>query len=257
MNIYVCVKPVPETTANIILTKSGGVDEAVVHFVLNPSDEIAVAEAVRARGQYPGAQVVALCLGKEKTGLDALRTALAMGADRAVLILAETATDSLTTAAALQAVIEAEGQAGLIFTGQRAIDAEAMQTGHRLAEGLGLPVVVGVVALAYHGATLVAEAEREAGEREVAELDLPGLIGAARGLNLPISPKLPEVLKAKRKEIKTVRLADLNIAPPAGELALVELQVVPERRAAKMLAGSPAEMAARLIHLLQTEAQVI
>ncbi|MBT4200613.1 electron transfer flavoprotein subunit beta/FixA family protein, partial [Desulfobacula sp.] len=126
MQIYICVKHVPDSAAHITILDKNRIDENI-SFLLNPYDEHAVTEAVKIKNNHPGAEVIAVCLGKndaEKT----IRSAMAMGADRGVLITSDKIHDSIVTALALKTGIEQDGTPGLIFTGKESIDAEGMQT---------------------------------------------------------------------------------------------------------------------------------
>ncbi|MGD8334267.1 MAG: electron transfer flavoprotein subunit beta/FixA family protein, partial [Desulfobacterales bacterium] len=126
MKIYVCVKHVPDSAATITIREKNQIDESVT-FLLNPYDEHAVEEAARLRAQMQDSEVVAVTLGKEGA-LGTLQSALAMGADRGILIKTDDRPDSILTARALKAAIEQDGKPDIIFTGKESIDSEGMQT---------------------------------------------------------------------------------------------------------------------------------
>lgn len=255
MRIYVCVKHVPDTAARITVTGGNGFAETC-KFIPNPYDEYGVEEAVQLVGKAGSGEVVVVTVGKDAAGAS-MRAALALGAARGILVRTEAQfLDSRTTALALKAAIERDGTPDLIFTGKQAIDGEGMQTAYRLGHALGFPVVSDVVRLTVDGRRAVAEREVDGGGREVVELDLPCVVGATRGLNEPHYPKLPEILQAKKKEIRVIPLADLGVAPEAGCTELSGLVAAPERGRARMLEGSVAEQVDQLLDLLQ-QAQVL
>ena len=138
MNIYVCVKHVPDSAATITIEGKNAINEKIT-FLVNPYDEHAITEAVRLKNAQPGTEVIAVCLGKPSAE-NTLRSAMAMGADRGILIETDRFHDSIFTARALADAIKADGSPWLIFTGKEAIDSEGMQTQFRLAGNLRLPV---------------------------------------------------------------------------------------------------------------------
>ena len=155
MKIIVCVKHVPDTAANIKVVGDNGFDESV-KFVMNPCDEYAVEEAVRTV-QKNGGEVVVVSVGKPNAA-NTVRSALAVGADRGILVKTEAQfLDSEMTALALKAVIDKEGMPDLIFTGKQSVDSEGMQTHYRLAGKLGVPVASEVSAFSMeNGKAIVA-----------------------------------------------------------------------------------------------------
>lgn len=255
MKIFVCVKHVPDTAATIKVTGEADFDRSV-KFVMNPYDEYAVEEAIRQK-EVLGGEVVVVTVGRPEA-INTLRAALAVGVDRGILVKAETSfLDCTVTAGALKAVIEKDGGADLIFTGKQSVDTEAMQTHYRLAAALGIAVANEVVSFKVDGDRAVVACELGGGEREVLDLPLPCVIGATKGLNEPRYPKLPDILKAKKKPVAETSLQELGIADPAGASAVTRLTAVPERGAAVMLAGTVPQMVEDLIRRLSDEAKVI
>jgi electron transfer flavoprotein beta subunit len=159
--------------------------------LLNPYDEHAVEEGARLKAQVGGSEVVAVSLGKE-AAINTLQSALAMGADRGILIKTDDRPDSILTARALKAAIEQDGKPDIIFTGKESIDSEGMQTMFRLAAALDMPVAVNVVAFLIEQQHALVECEMEAGERQLLEMPLPCVIGAGKGLNKPRYPTFIE-----------------------------------------------------------------
>jgi electron transfer flavoprotein beta subunit len=187
-----------------------------------------------------------------------MRAALALGAQRGILVkTGAQLLDSRTTSQALKQTIAADGEADIIFMGKQAIDSEGMQTPYRLAQALGVPVVTDVVKLIVNGRSAVVEREIEGGGREVVEVSLPCVIGATRGLNEPHYPKLPEIMQAKKKEIKVIDIATLGLNPADGCTTVVHLEPVPESGQARMLEGSTREKVEQLVSLLSENEKFI
>ncbi len=250
MQIYVCLKHVPDTAANITLKGQADYEAGAVKFVANPYDEYAVEEAVQLVEKDGSGEVVLVTLGPSEA-VTTLRSSLAMGATRGLLVKTdEKFCDSKTTARALHAAILQDGSPDLIFTGKVAVDTEGSQTPYRLARLFDLPVANEVSALAINDGSAVAERELGAGNREVLEMKTPCVIGTTKGLNEPRYPKFPDIMKAKKKEIKELALADLDPAlDPRPNLG--KLEPVPERSGATMMEGSVEESVAQLIRTLK------
>ena len=257
MRIYVCVKHVPDTAANI--RPLGGTDfDETVRFIVNPYDEYALEQALRIREKEGGdSEVVAVTVGKESAAVT-LRSALAMGADRGILVRTDRYfTDSIETSRLLKQAIDMDGPPSLIFTGKQSIDTEGMQTPYRLAALFDMPAVVNVVAFSMSGDRVTVEREVEGDLREVIEISIPCIIGAARGLNRPRCATLPDIMKAKKKEIRVISKAELRIQEPLSTVELLDLQPVPDRGRGTILNGRPDDMAHELLRLLRDEAKVI
>ena len=257
MQIYVCVKHVPDTAANIKVTEPTAFDDQTCKFVVNPYDEYAVEEAVQRVEKEGGGEVVIVTVGKE-AALDSVRGALAMGAHRGILVKIDSQfLDSAVTARALKAAIEQDGTPDIIFTGKGAVDTEGYQTQYRLAEAMNLPVVNEVTDLKIENGAAVVEREIGGDAREILEMALPGIIGATKGLNEPRYPKFPDIMKAKKKEVRQTDLAQLDIDAMASETELLQLEAVPPRTAAKIMPGSTAEQVSELVRILKDEEKVL
>jgi electron transfer flavoprotein beta subunit len=137
------------------------------------------------------------------------------------------------------------------------VDTETFQTQYRLAGYLGLPVVNEVSKLTVDGGKAVAELEVGGGDKQVIEMNLPCVIGATKGLNEPRYPKFPDIMKAKKKKIDQMSLADLGIDAAAGAVTLEKLEPVPERSGAKMIEGSVEEQVTELIRVLKEDEKVL
>ena len=256
MKIYVCVKHVPDTAAKITVVDGSGFAETC-KFIVNPYDEYAVEEAVQLIKQAGEGEIIIVTVGKE-SAVTTMRAALALGADRGILVKTDAQfLDSQLTAQALKKAIEQDGAADLIFCGKQSIDSEGMQTPYRLAKALDIAVVSDVVALSVGDGKAVAEREIGGGAREVLEMPIPCVIGATRGLNEPHYPKLPDIMKAKKKELKQIDIADLGLDLASAQTQIVNLEAVPERGNARIMDGSPREAVEQLVRVLKEEEKVI
>ncbi|MBF0243165.1 MAG: electron transfer flavoprotein subunit beta/FixA family protein [Desulfamplus sp.] len=257
MKIFVCVKHVPDTAATIKLSSETTFEDSECKFVVNPYDEFGLEEAVTLV-EKNGGEVVLVTVGKAAAEAT-LRSAMAMGAARAIHVKTDGQfLDSTLTSKALKAAIEKDGMPDMIFTGKGSVDTEGFQTQYRLAAALGLPVVNEVSKLTLNGNTAVAEREIGGGEREVLEISLPAVIGATKGLNEPRYPKFPDIMKAKKKPIAVIPIADLAINESEGTNRLVKLESVPERSGAKMIQGSSVQdQVTELVRILKEEEKVL
>jgi electron transfer flavoprotein beta subunit len=258
MKIFVCIKQVPDTETKIkISPDASSIDTAGIKWVLNPYDEYAIEEAVKYREANSGAQVFVLSVGPSKRVSESLRTALAMGADEGIVVNAPENIDCYSTARALAEVIKSEGGANLIFTGKLAIDDNASSVSQMLAEFLDLPhaTVVSKFTMSPEGITV--ERDIEGGAKEVLNLKAPAVVGANKGLNTPRYASLPGIMKAKKKVLKEIEFASLNIPATDNKVKYSQLGLPAEKPAVKMLAGDSASQVAELVKLLRDEAKVL
>jgi electron transfer flavoprotein beta subunit len=260
MKIAVLVKQTPDTETKAKLTASG-LDLAGVKFILNPNDEFAVEEAIKLRDATKGEAVV-VSLGPDRI-VEAMRTALAMGCDSAVQVQCSEddtrALDSFATAKALAAVLKQKGPFDLILTGKQAIDDDAMAVPQMVSAFLELPRVTVVTKLEIDAASKKVKANRavEGGAEEQAELNLPCLIAAHKGLNNPRYASLPGIMKAKQKKVDVVPLGSLGVSAADAKLKAVSFELPPEKPPGKIFKGSPEELAAQIVHALRNEAKII
>jgi electron transfer flavoprotein beta subunit len=246
------VKHVPDTAANIRVVGGDAFDESC-KFVVNPYDEYGVEEAVRIVERLSQGEVVIVTVGKESS-IASIRSALAVGANRGILIKTDCQfLDSTLTSQAIKRAIERDGKHDLIFTGKQSVDSEGMQTHFRLAAAFEMPVATDVVDLKISDGKAIVEREIGRGSREVVEMSIPCVIGATRGLNEPRYAKLPDVMKAKRKEVKKIDITELGLDISAPATKLVELKSVPERAPAQMLQGGTREKVEKLVSALKEE----
>ncbi len=249
MKIAVCLKRVPDTVAKItIAADRKSIDETGLKFVPNPYDEFALEEALALKDKAGGGETVVYALGTDASQ-ETLRTALAMGIDRAVLLQSSGSIDGLEVAKALAAELKGGGY-DLVLFGKLAVDDYNQQVGVMTAELLGLPCVTSVARLTI--ADGAAEAEREIeGGVEVVACKLPAVLTCDKGLNNPRLPSLKGIMAAKKKplEVKPVTLG-------AGTLEVLALELPAERQPGKIVGEGPDAVPA-LIQLLRTEAKVL
>ena len=250
MRIAVCIKRVPDSEARVKIGADGrSLDEAGVKFILNPYDEYALEEALRRRDAAGGGEVVAVCLGPA-AAQETIRTALAIGADRGVLLQVDRIPpDGFVVAQALAAELKS-GDYDLILFGKLAIDDYNHQVGPMVAELLGLPCVTAIVRLELAGGEGVAEREIEGGV-EVCEFPLPAVLTADKGLNEPRYPALKGIMAAKKKplEVKPVTFG-------ASGVEVLALSLPAERKAGRIV-GEGAAAVPELLRLLREEAKVL
>ncbi len=261
MNIIVCIKQVPDTESKIRVKADGsGIETTDIKWIMNPYDEFAVEEALKLRDKMAdGSQVTAITVGPKTRATEVLRTALAMGADNAVVINTADNLDSNSTAAALAGAIKKESGYGVVFTGKQAIDDDCAQVSQIIAEYLGVPhsTVIIKFDLAADKQAVTLEREVEGGSKEVIELKLPSVVGANKGLNSPRYASLPGIMKAKKKEIKEYEFSSLGVAATEAKISYKGFQLPPARPASKLIDGDVATQSATLVKLLREEAKVI
>ncbi|HEY7193570.1 MAG TPA: electron transfer flavoprotein subunit beta/FixA family protein [Gemmatimonadales bacterium] len=250
MKIAVCVKRVPDSEARVKISPDGkSLDEAGVKFALNPYDEFAVEEALRRKEKAGSGEVVVVSLGPA-AAQETIRTALAMGADRGVLLQTDKIpADPFETAKLIANELKTTAW-DLILFGRMAIDDYNHQVGPLVAQLLDLPCVTAVSHLDIEGTKGVAEREIEGGI-EVLEFPLPAVVTADKGLNEPRYPALKGIMAAKKKalEIRPVQAA-------AGAMEIVALTPPPERKEGKIV-GEGAAAVGELVRLLREEAKVL
>jgi electron transfer flavoprotein beta subunit len=250
VKIAVCIKRVPDTEARIKIDAGGtAIDEAGLKFILNPYDEFAVEEALQRREKAGAGEVVVVSLGAD-AAQETIRTALAMGCDRGVLLQATPIpADGLAVAKALAAELK-DGDYDLILFGKMAVDDYNHQVGPMVAELLGLPCVTSVAHLEIEAGRGVAEREVEGG-MEVVEFALPAVLTCDKGLNTPRYPALKGIMAAKKKPID-LKPAQLGEA----RMTVAGLALPPERQEGRVV-GEGVDAVPELVRLLREEAKVI
>jgi electron transfer flavoprotein beta subunit len=248
MNILVCVSHVPDTTTKVAVGPDGAsINPAGVKFILNPYDEFAIEEGLRQREAF-GGTVTTLTVGSDQSK-DVLRTALAMGSDKAVLVKDDVRADSYVVAQCI-ADAAAELKPDLVIFGRQSIDFDSFQLPSMVAELMQWPCVTMVSALSIEGTNVTCERDIEGGKESVAA-SLPCVISAQKGLNDPRYPKLPDIMKAKQKPIDE---RAPSAAPP--RVATVAMTLPDQSRLGKMFGDSDADLDA-VVALLHEEAKMI
>jgi len=249
MKILVPVKRVVDFNVKIRVKPDGsGVDLQNVKMSMNPFDEIAVEEALRLKEAGKAEEVVVVSIGPAKAE-ETLRTALAMGADRAILVETDDAVEPLAVAKILKGVVEAE-QPGLILVGKQAIDDDCNQTGQMLAAllGWGQGTFASKVELASDAVSVMREVD---GGLQTVSLRLPAVVTTDLRLNEPRYASLPNIMKAKKKPLDRKTPADFGVATAA------RLRILRTEEPASRLAGVKVGSVAELVDKLRTEAGVI
>ena len=249
MKVLVPVKRVVDYNVKVRVRSDGsGVETAGVKMSMNPFDEIAVEEAIRLKEKGVVTEIVAVSLGVAACG-ETIRTALAMGADRGILVETDAELQPLAVAKLLKALAERE-QPRLMILGKQAIDDDMNATGQMLAALLGWPQGTFASKLVIEGDTAMVTREVDGGLETVA-LSLPAIITTDLRLNEPRYASLPNIMKARKKPIETVKPADLGV-DPTPRLKVVKVTEPPRRKAGAKV-GSVAELVAKL----KNEAKVI
>jgi electron transfer flavoprotein beta subunit len=248
MNILVCVSRVPDTATRIIVGGDGkSIDKNGVKYIVNPYDEFALEEGLRLR-EKNGGTVTAITVGTD-AATDVLRTALAMGVDKAVLVKGDEPADSYYVAHNIAKVAK-EINPDIIILGRQSIDFDSFQLPSMLAEMLGMPSVSVVSALKIENGSVQAERDVEGG-KETVVCSLPCIISAQKGLNEPRYPKLPDIMKAKSKPIDT---RDAEKTEP--KTTIVGMEIPSKARAGKVLEATDANID-EIVRLLKEDAKVI
>jgi len=249
MKILVAVKRVVDYNVKVRAKADGtGVETANVKMSMNPFDEIAVEEAIRLQEAGKAQEIVEISLGVAACQ-DTIRTALAMGADRGILVETDAELQPLAVAKLLKAAVEKE-KPDLVILGKQAIDDDANQTGQMLAALLGWPQGTFASKVELGDGTVNVTREIDGGLETVA-LKLPALVTTDLRLNEPRFVKLPNIMKAKKKPLEVLKPADLGV-DVAPRLVTLKVQEPPKRQAG-IKVGSVAE----LVDKLHNEAHVI
>jgi electron transfer flavoprotein beta subunit len=251
VKILVSVKRVPDPETIIKIGPDGtGIATDNVKWVINPFDEIAIEEALRIKEKVAGTEVVLVSIG-QKTAQEQLRTGLAMGADRAILVLADQVLEPLAVARVIQKLADTE-KPDLLLLGKQAIDDDSNCVGQMLAELLGWPQATFASKVELAGDQKSAKVTREVdGGLETVAVPLPAVVTADLRLNEPRYASLPGIMKARKKELKEIPVADLGI-DVAPKLKVLKIETPPKRTGGRKV-GSVQE----LVQMLHNEAKVI
>ncbi len=251
MKVLVTVKRVPDPETTIRVKSDGsGIETDNIKYVINPFDEIALEEALRIKEKLGSGEVVLVSIG-DSVVTEQLRTGLAMGADRAILVGCDQDLDSLAVARVLAKIVEEESPQ-LVLMGKQAIDDDASQAGQMLAALLGWPQATFASEVVLSDDQQAVKVTREVdGGLETIGFALPGLITSDLRLNEPRYASLPGIMKARKKEIKQIAAADLGV-DMRPRLTINSLEPPTQKEA-----GKKVETVAELIGLLHDEAKVI
>lgn len=256
MKIVVLMKQVFDTEAKIAIDGSGKINKQGVSLIMNPYDEFAVEEGLRLKEKFKGDVTVVSVGGPEVQ--DALRQALAMGADKAVAINPGVEDIDEFAVATILAKAVSGMEYDIILGGFRAIDDGSAQVAGRVAEILGIPVVNVVTKLEVEDGKAAATCEIEGGS-SVIEVSLPAIFTAQKGLNEPRYPSMKGIMQAKKKPMQKIGLADvgLDVAEVAPRVKSLSFFLPSARAAGKIIPGEPAEAARDLAKALREEAKII
>lgn len=249
MKILVPVKRVIDYNVKIrVKDDKTGVETAGVKMSMNPFDEIAVEEALRLKEKSLAQEVITVSVGNDSV-VETIRTSLALGADRAIHVKTDTDIESLGIAKILSRIVQEES-IDLVICGKQAIDDDNNQTGQMLAGNLNWPQATFVSSVEILNNELVSEREIDGGLEKI-KLQLPCVVTTDLRLNEPRYVTLPNIMKAKKKEVKTITFNDLNISYE-NKLSVISVEQPPVRQAGVMVSSVE-----ELVEKLKNEAKVI
>lgn len=250
MNILVCISRVPDTATKVNIGSDGkSIEEKGVKFTVNPYDEFGIEEGLQLKAKNAGSTVTALTVGTE-TSTDVLRTALAMGVDKAVLIKgSDKPVDSYYVAKNIANYVN-ETKPDLILMGRQSIDYDSFMMPSLLGELVDYPSVSVVSKIDIEGDKAKVERDIEGG-KEVVEITLPCVMSAQKGLNSPRYPKLPDIMKAKKKPIEEI---EAEVTEP--KVSVLSMELPRTERVGKVMGDSDADIA-ELVRALKDDAKVI
>ncbi|AZU64351.1 electron transfer flavoprotein subunit beta/FixA family protein [Neobacillus mesonae] len=254
LKLFVLLKRTFDTEEKIVV-QQGEIDPGDAKYIINPYDEYAIEEALLLREKH-GGEVTVVTVGSEDAETE-LRTALAMGCDKAVLIEYEEELDPHISAKILAAYFQ-DKQADLILAGNASVDHATGQVGPRTAELLHIPYVTTVTGIELNGTKVTVQRDVE-GDTEVIETSLPLLVTAQQGLNEPRYPSLPGIMKTKKKPLDTLELDDIDLDEEelAKSIQKVRTFLPPEKEEGYVLQGELADQVKELVSILYHEKKVI
>ena len=249
MKILVPVKRVVDYNVKVrVKSDNTGVETAGVKMSMNPFDEIAIEEAVRLKEKGAASEIIAVSMGVAACS-ETIRTALAMGADRGILVESDVDLQPLAVAKLLRAIVDKEGPT-LVILGKQAIDDDMSATGQMLAALLGWPQGTFASKVTIEGDSMTVIREVDGG-LETVVLTLPAIITTDLRLNEPRYASLPNIMKARKKPIDIMKPADLGV-DPTPRLVVIKVEEPPKRQAGRKVAS-----VAELVDKLRNEAKVI
>jgi len=256
MKIGVLIKQVPDTETKIKAKgDASGIEQEGIKYIVSPYDEFAIEEAIKTKEKNPGSEVTVVSLGPTRS-VEAIRTALAMGCDKAIHIDDEGSNpDSFITAKALAKVI-ADNGFEVVFTGKQAIDNDLAQVPQQVAEFLGWPQVMILEKVEIAGNKATATRRISGGAKEIYDVDLPAIFGCEKGLNTPRYASLPGIMKAKTKPVQTVKISEAK-GDATQKVVFSNFRMPPDKAPGKMIPGDAQTQVKELVRLLREEAKAI
>ncbi len=256
MKILVCIKQVPDMESKFKIDAAGTwYDNADLAWRMNEYDEYAVEQAVQLKEQLGDADITVLSIGPDKVK-EAMKKALAMGCDRGVHVSDEAvATKEPLQIAAVAAKFAEDKGFDIILTGMQSQDRGSGQVGVLIAEMLGMPSVTTIVDFDYQDGGVTVKRELEGGIKAVVKVATPALFTCQLGLNTPRYPTLPNIMKAKKKELLSIPIADLLEAEPRQQTASIYF---PEKKGGGLvLEGDVADLAEQVVRILKEKTAVL
>lgn len=256
MKIGVLIKQVPDTETKIRAKSDGsGIESDGIKYIVSPYCEFAIEEGIKTKEKNAGSEVTVVTLGPARS-VDALRTALAMGADKAIHVDDEgQALDSYLSAKILAKVIQ-DNAFDVVFCGKQAIDHDAGQVTQQVAEFLGWPQVMIIEKVEFSGNAATVTRRVSGGAKEVYDVALPAILGCEKGLNTPRYASLPGIMKAKSKPVQSLKAFALK-GDASPKVAYANFRLPPEKAPGKIIPGEPEAAVKELVKLLRDEAKVI
>ncbi len=247
MKVLVCVKQTFDTEAKIEL-KDGKIADAGINLIINPYDEVAVEGGIQLKEKKVVDEVVVLSAGSDKA-MDAIRTALAMGADRGILVKQDTSADEYARAVALAAAIKEENP-DIILAGHVAADDGSSQVPTRIAEILGLPHINVITEIEVAGGKATCTCEADGGTL-VAEVALPAVISSQVSWNEPRYPSMKGIMQAKKKPVTTA-----DAAAADNKVTIIEYAMPPAKQAGIKMEDEPEVCATKLAEWMKNTVKV-
>jgi len=255
MNIYVCIKEVPDTEATLQIKDGKSINKEGLKWIISPYDEYAIEEALKLKEKLGDSTVTIVSLGSERI-IETIRKGLAMGAEKAIHVHTEETHDNKVVAKALAEAIKKQDDFGIVFMGKQAIDDDAYLTHIYLAHYLNIPVATNVIKFDYNDNKVVVEREIEEGARERIEMGTPCVVAATKGLNEPRYPSIMGMMKAKKVPIQKYTFEELGISD-ANKVEVEKLYFPQEKPAGRVLEGELEDVVKELVKVLKEEAKVL
>jgi electron transfer flavoprotein beta subunit len=256
MKILVCIKQVPDMESKFKINGTGTwYDTSDLAWRMNEYDEYAVEQAVQVKEALGSGDITVLCIGADQVK-ETMKKALAMGCDRGVHVSDESVyTKDAATNAAIIAEFAKDKGFDLIFTGMQSQDRGSGQTGVLIAEGLGYPCVTTIVDFKIEAENITVKRELEGGVKGVISLQSPAVLTCQLGLNTPRYPTLPNIMKAKKKELITIASEELQKVTPLQET--LSMQFPAKKGGGTVLEGDPQEIVEQLIKILKDKTTIL